>query len=525
MAPLVVLIIFLLTTPSLQNQLAAPDERCGLWAGAGECDANPKYMRQHCVAACDAHDEVQRDIALPSPILPSDPHEGVGLGVDGNPFHLNAVLSRSEGAETCSSSGAPPPIVKLPEEYPAVLTLAPPLNGDGPVRDLDDLHAEGRLEFAEHIYDQGRRTSSTGVAVKIINFTRRRFDEMWDDGSEEGVYNGSIKGQLGARDVLMTYGGHAFRFVDHKTKELYRRIEMRSDVHFIIFPPDKDDKKALASKEYAAALHEAAFMQDYYAHHNYPWLARYGRPAPVLNMWPADHIGQTHVIKTQQSHWNCADFEDPACRPGTDPLVLNLTVASHAPHGPRVFVIENLMSDAECDHVRSEGEKVVGDSIVGDSGGGFKSSSRTSSTGWLSRRRSPILETMSRRFADVLGIDEARLTTQELAEDLQVVRYEHTQRYNPHHDFRDGSGGGYGQRFLTLLLYVEVPEGGGHTAFPKAFDGRGMKVKPPRGSAVLFYSMLPDGNGDDLSLHGGDPVSSGEKWVCNLWVWDPNRYS
>ena len=40
---------------------------------------------------------------------------------------------------------------------------------------------------------------------------------------------------------------------------------------------------------------------------------------------------------------------------------------------------------------------------------------------------------------------------------------------------------------------------------------------------MLFYSMRPDGNGDDLSLHAGEPVRKGVKWICNLWVWDPKR--
>ena len=74
---------------------------------------------------------------------------------------------------------------------------------------------------------------------------------------------------------------------------------------------------------------------------------------------------------------------------------------------------------------------------------------------------------------------------------------------------------------MTLLLYIEVPEEGGATSFPKAHGGRGMKGKPPRGTGVLFYSMKRDGNADDFSLHSGMPVRKGHKWICNLWVWDP----
>ena len=114
-----------------------------------------------------------------------------------------------------------------------------------------------------------------------------------------------------------------------------------------------------------------------------------------------------------------------------------------------------------------------------------------------------------------------QIQSSENAEELQVVRYEPGQQYQPHHDFSDA--GVVHQRFLTLLLYIQPATEGGATSFPKAHAGRGLRVKPPKGSGVLFYSMLPDGNGDDLSLHAGEPVTVGRKWVCNLWVWDPKR--
>jgi prolyl 4-hydroxylase len=49
----------------------------------------------------------------------------------------------------------------------------------------------------------------------------------------------------------------------------------------------------------------------------------------------------------------------------------------------------------------------------------------------------------------------------------------------------------------------------------------GFKVRPVKGSAVLFYNLLEDGNGDERSLHAALPVKEGEKWLANLWVWDP----
>ena len=175
-----------------------------------------------------------------------------------------------------------------------------------------------------------------------------------------------------------------------------------------------------------------------------------------------------------------------------------------------------------------EGGKVIHASKVGTDGG-FVSKTRTSDTGFVSRSRTPLLDAVHARFADVVGVsnslwqrglqrsDPRRGSDNGWAEELQVVRYAPGQQYLAHLDF---TGGSREQRFLTLLLYVQTPTAGGHTSFPKAAGGRGIRVRPPRGGGILFYSMLPDGNGDELSLHAGEAVREGTKWACNLWLWD-----
>jgi prolyl 4-hydroxylase len=139
-------------------------------------------------------------------------------------------------------------------------------------------------------------------------------------------------------------------------------------------------------------------------------------------------------------------------------------------------------------------------------------------------------------FIDVqhlLRIDEKRLRHQENgdssnAEALQLVHYGLQQEYTAHHDF------GYAAieypeqpaRFSTLLLYLNEGMTGGETEFPRWVNGetrQGLKVTPKKGKAVLFYSQLPDGNMDDLSHHSANPIKQGEKYLINLWVWDPKR--
>ncbi len=155
--------------------------------------------------------------------------------------------------------------------------------------------------------------------------------------------------------------------------------------------------------------------------------------------------------------------------------------------------------------------------------------------------------------------DGGKVKTQ--LEQLQVVHYAVGQKYDTHYDWADS---GVGQsRFITVLLYLndmESEDAGGETAFPGAsfypnmsnwdsgnvlseesemdtayevdIDGsvsndsivptEGFKVHPGKGGAILFYNLLPDGNGDIKAMHSALPVLRGEKWLANFWIWDPH---
>ena len=47
-------------------------------------------------------------------------------------------------------------------------------------------------------------------------------------------------------------------------------------------------------------------------------------------------------------------------------------------------------------------------------------------------------------------------------------------------------------------------------------------MKAKQGSAVLFYSMLPNTELDERALHGGCPPAPGSKskWGANQWVYN-----
>ncbi|KAL3525621.1 hypothetical protein ACH5RR_013993 [Cinchona calisaya] len=121
-------------------------------------------------------------------------------------------------------------------------------------------------------------------------------------------------------------------------------------------------------------------------------------------------------------------------------------------------------------------------------------------------------------------------------EAFNVLRYEIGQRYHSHYDAFNPAeyGAQKSQRVASFLLYLSDVEEGGETMFPfengmnmdASYDFRnciGLKVKPRRGDGLLFYSLLPNGTIDPMSLHGSCPVIRGEKWVATKWIRDQEQ--
>lgn len=164
---------------------------------------------------------------------------------------------------------------------------------------------------------------------------------------------------------------------------------------------------------------------------------------------------------------------------------------------------------------------------------------RTSRNTWLKRNKSPILDAIFRRAADVLKVDEALMRKRELderpdiptdrplSEDLQLVHYDKGEQYTAHHDFSyPDARPNAPARSINLCMYLNEGMKGGETAFPRWRNGHTsepLKAVPQKGKAMIFYMKNPDGNLDDLSQHAAMPVLEGEKWFANLWTWDPIR--
>lgn len=134
-------------------------------------------------------------------------------------------------------------------------------------------------------------------------------------------------------------------------------------------------------------------------------------------MWPAPALGAIHEVNSSSGYWQC-DGPSSDCQ-STTPVTLRLEVVSTR---PKVFLIEDFLSVHEAEHIKRLASPRVKESTVGndDGGGVLTSSTRTSKNTWITRASSGVTDTVSRRVADMLGLDEALMYTSKNAEDMQV---------------------------------------------------------------------------------------------------------
>mmetsp|Transcript_6542 Transcript_6542/g.6766 ORF Transcript_6542/g.6766 Transcript_6542/m.6766 type:complete len:508 (-) Transcript_6542:187-1710(-) len=372
------------------------------------------------------------------------------------------------------------------------------------------------LHSAVKYLDRGR---SQSVNARFRSMSSRTIDLYYQGDGPPSFLNTLTMGQ---DTSSASYEGHKFIYTPHG--------EVTNVLGTIIIDKDKplyllEDKAFPASQavqDHTTA--EIAFIAEHKNRTGVYWRSYFGpdgpRAPPKLYMWSAEEIGHKRNITSKHGVWNC-DGPVEKCQDKT-PITVTMEVISTE---PRAFILSNVLSDFECDAIISLSSPKLHRSTVGELGSkAAVSETRSSKNTWISRSRSSVTETLALRAAELLNIDEKLLHPSENGEELQVVHYEVGQKYDPHHDW--GVRGYPESRFITLLFYLNNKKhenAGGETAFPKAGGGRGIKVHPGKGSAVLFYNLLPDGNADDLALHEATPVKDGEKWLANYWIWDPHR--
>lgn len=358
-----------------------------------------------------------------------------------------------------------------------------------------------------------------------------------------------------------SYRNHLFLLRDGKARNrLLRPV--------VVWYEDHEEEEFKANTEKIHPMmgnNEVEFKKKYEEENGRKWIAVYPRGKPVHYMHPPIPLGEERLLESKFLKAEALNFSLPVLQhippeisDEQEPLRIKMTQLSER---PRLFSFEDFLSDDECDHIIALLSEKGGleRSTTGDK---VKNPIRTSSTRWIDLNETPVIDHILHRVFEVMKIPYDPKTDWKLIEKPQALHYAPGQQYKSHHDYflptqsdaihslelQKGRN-----RFATFFIYLSDVEEGGETSFPDAIplekekslegeerigklqrfstpggneaclDNGSLKVKPKKGKAVLWYSMLEDGNLDEYSLHSACPVVSGEKYAMNLWFWDPRR--
>jgi len=167
-------------------------------------------------------------------------------------------------------------------------------------------------------------------------------------------------------------------------------------------------------------------------------------------------------------------------------------------------VIKNVLTEDECKHIRDIASKKLQTSTV-SMDRDTDESVRKSETAWLKASEDPIVDKLIRKC---VSMTDRPLVN---CEDLQVLKYKPGGFYKPHQDcFEDDKN----KRMYTFIIALNDEYEGGETEFPNIKR----RYRLEKGDALFFNTLNNYECITKKALHGGAPVKSGEKWVCNLWI-------
>ena len=182
---------------------------------------------------------------------------------------------------------------------------------------------------------------------------------------------------------------------------------------------------------------------------------------------------------------------------------------------PKIY--QNFISDIEAKYIIKSATPNFADSTIVS---GTNVSVRKSQTSTLNNN-DPIIRPIIQRVCDIVGYPF------ENVEPIQIVKYDSDGYYNEHYDscpdkndfcrrfVKDG-----GQRAVTMVLYLNDQFTGGATKFINLEQ----EFKPAKYGGILFYSMdTKKTKTHPLSLHAGTPLTSGTKYIANIWIRE-NKY-
>lgn len=176
------------------------------------------------------------------------------------------------------------------------------------------------------------------------------------------------------------------------------------------------------------------------------------------------------------------------------------------------IIVKNVLNQNEMNKIL-QSVTFIRSETIGDNNNIHNTNKRDSLTGWYDNKD------LITRLVKSVAPDK----TYEHCEKLQVVKYNPGGFFVPHFDSTNDPYNNYtpdfkygGHRIYTLLISITDPNDyeGGYTEFPNIQK----KYKLNKGDGLLFRNIDKNNHLLFESKHGGQPVTAGTKYVCNLWI-------
>ena len=179
-----------------------------------------------------------------------------------------------------------------------------------------------------------------------------------------------------------------------------------------------------------------------------------------------------------------------------------------------LYKVENFLTKKECDEIIKLQKMESSRSTVADGKDAQISEIRTSSTTYFelieSESKHEIVRVVKEKIMTLLDIPV------QYTEAIQGQWYQKNGFYHEHYDAYDDlnqfkyTGG---NRTWTCMVTLNEVEEGGDTYFPQL----NQRFKPKIGQALIWYNLGEDGLADPLTLHAGQPIIKGEKFIITQW--------
>jgi hypothetical protein len=224
----------------------------------------------------------------------------------------------------------------------------------------------------------------------------------------------------------------------------------------------------------------------------------------------AIHLYKSNYLTLKQlNHRFIQKFKWPKLRRKYQSKILN--------NNPKIFSVLELLSDIECEYIKYISSPYMRMSMTIDPITGQKvtdqiRTSHSASIDW--HVEDPAINLIMSKCCKQFKVESCQ------SEVLHVLHYSIGEQYKPHYDFFGGMSGQDNfdssmQRIKTICLYLNEVKSGGETSFPKL----NLQINPKKGMAVFFENVSEETKEPYIeSLHAGQPVLEGEKWLATLWI-------